>query len=221
MRVGPKYDSLLERVGALLNLVPLPAGYSMFAMPIARATQVAQRLGVLRELARGPATAAELSERLGLREQGTKLVLDTLCVTGQVRLRSGERYALTRRGRKWLDPDSPHYIGGFIEDSWHFWDWWRDLDDPVREGRAVEMHDRPDDDPHWRSYIQGQYEVARLSSDAVARAVRLPGEPQSLLDVAGGHGEFSMALCRRHDGLSATVVDLPGSARVGREIVAA
>jgi hypothetical protein len=29
-----------------------------------------------------------------------------------------------------------------------------------------------------------------------------------------------MALCRRHEGLSATVVDLPGSARIGREIVA-
>ena len=29
-----------------------------------------------------------------------------------------------------------------------------------------------------------------------------------------------MALCRRHDRLRATVVDLPGSARIGREIVA-
>jgi ubiquinone/menaquinone biosynthesis C-methylase UbiE len=42
-----------------------------------------------------------------------------------------------------------------------------------------------------------------------------------LLDVAGAHGEFAMALCRRHPELRATVVDLPGSARVGREIVAA
>lgn len=30
-----------------------------------------------------------------------------------------------------------------------------------------------------------------------------------------------MALCRRHADLSATVVDLPGSARIGREIVSA
>ena len=29
-----------------------------------------------------------------------------------------------------------------------------------------------------------------------------------------------MALCRRHPGLRATIVDLPGSARIGREIVA-
>jgi SAM-dependent methyltransferase len=81
------------------------------------------------------------------------------------------------------------------------------------------MHDRPDDDPYWHSYIHGQYELARLSSSAVARAVRLPDGAGSMLDVAGGHGEFSMALCRRHEGLTATIVDLPGSARVGREIV--
>ena len=60
---------------------------------------------------------------------------------------------------------------------------------------------------------------ARLSSDEVAKAVPLAANAHSLLDVAGAHGEFSMALCRRHPGLKATVVDLPGSARIGREIV--
>jgi SAM-dependent methyltransferase len=37
--------------------------------------------------------------------------------------------------------------------------------------------------------------------------------------VAGGHGGFSMAMCRRHPGLHATVLDLPPSAAVGRRIV--
>ena len=220
MRVAPRYQGIVERIGALFNLVPVPVGLSMFGMPIARSIQTAQRLGVFRELVRGPATAGELSERLGLREQGTGLLLDTLCAAGQVRLRSGERYELTRRGHKWLDPASKTYVGGFLEDTWHYWDWWRELEPLIRDGRSVEMHDRPADDPYWRSYIQGQYELARLSSDAVARAVRLPAGASSLLDVAGGHGEFSMALCRRHDQLSATVVDLPGSAAIGREIVA-
>ena len=65
-----------------------------------------------------------------------------------------------------------------------------------------------------------QYQLARLSSDEVAKAVELDEGATSLLDVAGGHGEFSMALCRRHPELQATIVDLPGSARIGREIVA-
>ncbi|MGH2978029.1 MAG: SAM-dependent methyltransferase, partial [Solirubrobacterales bacterium] len=49
---------------------------------------------------------------------------------------------------------------------------------------------------------------------------RLPPTPRALLDVAGGHGWFAAELCRRHPGLQATVLDLPASAAVGREILA-
>jgi ubiquinone/menaquinone biosynthesis C-methylase UbiE len=44
-------------------------------------------------------------------------------------------------------------------------------------------------------------------------------DPRELVDVAGGHGGFAMAMCRRHPDLSATVVDLPPSAAVGRAVV--
>ena len=64
-------------------------------------------------------------------------------------------------------------------------------------------------------------ELARLSAAEVARKLRLPAGARELLDIGGGHGLYSMELCRRHPGLTATVLDLPGSAAVGREIVAA
>ena len=69
-------------------------------------------------------------------------------------------------------------------------------------------------------YITGQYELARLSAQEVAKAIRLAPQPTALLDVAGAHGWFSAELCKRHETLKATVLDLPGSARVGREIIA-
>ena len=220
MRIGPKYDSVTERLGVLLNKLPIAVGLSMYGMPTSRAVQAAQRLGLFRELNAGPATAPDLARRLGLRDEGTRRLLDALCVTGTVRLVSGDRYELTRQSRKWLDPASDQYVGGFIADNHHYWEWWAGLEELVRDGRSVEMHDRSPDDPYWASYITGQYQIARLSSDRVAKAVALDRGASSLLDVAGGHGEFSMALCRRHPDLRATIVDLPGSARIGREIVA-
>jgi hypothetical protein len=221
MRIGPRYDGITERIGAALNLVPVPVGLPMFAMPTARSIQVAQRVGLFQELAREPRTAAELAEQLGLREQGTRRVLDVLVSAQVLRLESSERYAISPRTKKWLDPSSSTYVGDFLADTAHYWSWWQDLEDLVRDGRSVELHDRSPDDPYWRSYITGQYQLARLSSAAVAKAIKLTSQPSSLLDVAGAHGEFSMALCRRHPGLISTVIDLPGSARVGREIVAA
>lgn len=219
MRIGVRYDDLKERVGGVLNLVPEPIGMSMLAMPVARSLQVAQSTGMLSRLAAGPASSQELAQRLGLREQGTLRVLEVLTVAGILKL-GGERFEIAPRQRKWLDPESATYVGDFLADNIHYWEWWQDLEGLVRDGRSVELHDKPPDDPYWRSYITGQYQLAKLSSAAVAKAVRLPAGSSSLLDVAGAHGEFSMALCRSHEGLTATVVDLPGSARIGREIVA-
>lgn len=221
MRVGIRYDGLKERLGAALNLVPVPIGLAMFGMPLARTLQVAQRTGMLREIAVGPASSGELAARLDLREQGVRRVLEVLVIAGVLELDARERYRLPARQAKWLDPGSGSYVGDFLADTAHYWEWWRELEPLVREGRSMELHDRDPEDPYWRSYITGQYQLARLSSAAVARAVALPAGACSLLDVAGAHGEFAMALCRRHEDLRATVVDLPGSARVGREIVAA
>jgi hypothetical protein len=221
VRLGVKYDGVAERIGAALNLVPAPIGLSMFGMPIARSVQVAQRTGVLGLLAESPASAPEVASKLGLREQGTALLLDVLTVSGVVSLRGDGRYALDSRAAKWLRPDSSTYVGDFLADTEHYWEWWAGLEDLVRDGRSIELHQRGPDDPYWQSYITGQYQLARLSSAAVAKAVALPSGAASLLDVAGAHGEYSMALCRQHPELRSVVVDLPGSARIGREIVAA
>lgn len=219
VRIGVRYDDLKERIGGMLNLIPEPLGLSMFAMPVARSLQVAQSTGMLSALAAGPASSQELAGRLGLREQGTRRVLEVLTVAGILKL-DGERFEIPSRQRKWLDPESDTYVGDFLADNIHYWEWWQDLEGLVKDGRSVELHDKSPEDPYWRSYITGQYQLAKLSSAAVAKAVQLPAGSSSLLDVAGAHGEFSMALCRSHEGLTATVVDLPGSARIGREIVA-
>jgi ubiquinone/menaquinone biosynthesis C-methylase UbiE len=85
----------------------------------------------------------------------------------------------------------------------------------------VEHHDRPADDPYWRRYILGQLDLARLTAPEVARRLTLPPKADRVLDVGGGHGWYAATLCRTHPGVAATVLDLPGSARVGREVIAA
>ncbi len=219
MRITAAPDGLTERIGLMLNRLPTPIGEAMFAMPVARSLQVAQRTGMLAALAEAPREPAELAEHLGLQTTGTELVLDVIASMGHVEMRPDGRYEMTDRARRWLDPSSDHYLGDFLADTAEYWQWWQGLEDLVRDGRHVELHDKPADDPYWRSYIRGQYQIARLSSGEVAKAVPLARNAHSLLDVAGAHGEFSMALCRQHPGLKSTVVDLPGSARIGREIV--
>jgi len=218
-RVSAEPESLLERVALRANLAPWPVVHSMFAPPLGRVLQVAARTGMFAELARGPATAEGLAATLGLTEPGTKLMLDCLAASEVLR-ESGGRYELVRTARKWLDPASDTSVLGFIADNAEYWAWWAQLEDLVRDGRSVQMHDRPDDDPYWAVYIRGQFELARLSAPEVAKGLRLRDGAGAMVDLAGGHGWFSAQLCERHPGLRATVVDLPGSAAVGRALIA-
>lgn len=52
----------------------------------------------------------------------------------------------------------------------------------------------------------------------LARSVKLD-RPKKLLDVAGGSGAFTIALCRRHPELASTIVDFPAVIDVAMEYV--
>jgi SAM-dependent methyltransferase len=93
------------------------------------------------------------------------------------------------------------------------------MPEALRDGSAYAMHEERRDPERWRAYMRGLFEVSREEQDDNAALVPA-AEPRKLVDVAGGHAGFSMAMCRRHPSLDATVLDLPPAAAVGREIVA-
>ena len=200
-------------------MVPVPAAEAMFGMGIARVIMAGQKLGIFRLLARTEATHATLATDCGLSPDGTRHLLRCLCALGHLTESRGV-FKLTMRARKWLDPSSPTYIGSFIEFNYDQWEWWSDLEHSLKGGTARDIHAHPPDDPYWRRYITAMYELARLTAPELARRIRL-GEGARILDAAGGHGWFAAELCRRNQGASATVMDLPGSVRIGRELIQA
>ncbi|MGH2979697.1 MAG: methyltransferase family protein, partial [Solirubrobacterales bacterium] len=171
MRPGLRPDNPLERIAIRMNLAPVPDGHAMFGMPMSRVTIAGVRMGVFERLARGPATAEEVARDIAATQEGTLLLLESLAALDQVE-RGGGTYSLSRAARKWLDPASDTYVGTHIENCGDYWDWWDRLEDAIRTGRGVEIHDFAPDDPHWRRYIRGQFELARLSAPEVARALR-------------------------------------------------
>src|SRR5664279_5291112 len=104
MRMRPAPDDLLERVAIGLNLAPMPGAYAMYGMVAGRVVGVAQRLGVFTQLLESPATAGRLAEELGLQVAGTRLLCENLAGM-DILDQEGHTFALSRRARKWLDPD--------------------------------------------------------------------------------------------------------------------
>ena len=219
MRPALKAQTPVERVAIALNIAPIPAGEALFEPAAARVLVAGVRLGVFERLASRSMRSDALAGELGTEPAATALLLESLAGLGYLSGDDGG-YTLAKRARKWLDPTSDTYVGTYIDNTGDYGDWWMKLEDVVRTGRGVEIHEFPPDHPHWGRYIRGQFELARLSADEVASKLRVPDQPRSLLDIAGGHGWYSAALCKRHPTLHARVLDLEASARVGREIIA-
>ncbi|MGH3170838.1 MAG: methyltransferase [Trebonia sp.] len=220
MRLALRGDNPAEWLALRAGVVPTAAAEAWGGMALSGVLAAAVRTGMTAHLARQPSTAAELADALGLDPVPARLVLDCLRSAGHVRQRRG-RYRLSRGSRPWLDPESPRSVARFVAGTADYWDWWAGLDEVTRRGQPVRHHSAPPDDEYWERYIRGQLDLARLSAPVVARRLPLPERAGSLLDIGGGHGWYAAELCRRHPGLTATVLDLPGSAAVGREIIAA
>ena len=220
MRLSLTAGNPVEWLALRAGLVPAPAAQAWGGVALSGILLAAVRAGVTQRLARHPSAPAELAADLGLDPVATGLLLESLRSAGHVTCRGG-RYRLSRRSRRWLDPAEPLSVTRFVAGTADYWDWWGRLDETVASGRPVGHHDAPPDDPYWRRYIEGQLELARLSADEVAARLPLRAGARTLLDIGGGHGWYSAKLCDRHPGLTATVLDLPGSAAAGREIIAA
>lgn len=219
MKLGLKCANPAEWLALRAGLVPEPAAEAWAGMAQSGVVVAAVRTGITARLAAGHATAPKVAADLGLDPLPTRLLLGCLRSGGYVAERSG-RYRLTRRGRRWLDPSSPLSVAAYVEGVGDYWTWWQGLTETVRTGTTAGSHHAAPGDPYWQRYIAGQRELARLSAPEITKKLPLPSRPRSLLDIGGGHGWYSASLCRRYPGLTATVLDLPGSVAVGREIIA-
>jgi SAM-dependent methyltransferase len=185
----------------------------------ARAVIAATTSGVFDALAEAEATPAGLAERLGLDPQGAETLSAALVGLGYLEpagdglLRNGEAAS------RLLVSSSPESIATFVgaQADLH-WEILTMLPEAVRDGTAYAMHEERRDPERWQAYIRGLFEVSRAEQDSNAALVPVE-DARRLVDVAGGHGSFAMAMCRLHPELRATVLDLPPSAAVGRAIV--
>lgn len=101
--------------------------------------------------------------------------------------------------------------------------WERNLETAVREGEPTRtLYEWCDERPErWETAQRGFRAAASVLADGVAGKVTVPAGSARLLDVGGGHGLYSVELCRRHPDLSATVFDRPAALDVAREEIAA
>lgn len=202
-----------------------------------RAAAAALRLGVFETLAEDDAdrgsTAAELAARLGTDPAATSYLLEALESFGYVCQQHGSQqqsatWTLSETARRWLRP--PEGEGFDFTAVVEFWslqlfELWNDLEGTIRRGQpGLHLYSWLDERPAAQRVFQTMLgQLAELNGDEILGHLRLDAsasstpQPPRLIDIGGGHGRHALAFCRRVDGATATIVDLPSSLEVAQE----
>jgi ubiquinone/menaquinone biosynthesis C-methylase UbiE len=178
------------------------------------------RLDIYSQLSGGPKTAGQVARRIGADPNALTVLLNALVALGLLQRRRNY-YVNNPLSTRWLDSASPEYAGHQLlcEDRW--WKLWDRLERRVLRGRPVLRRSVFHQDPKTTEEL-----LLGLHRDALALAPRLVqrlpflAQAESVLDVGGGSGTFSIAFCKAYPRLRATVVDLPYALAVARRVVA-
>lgn len=208
MRVGLMAENPLESALLATGIVPI-AMLEGYAPVYARAAFVATRLGIFEALRDGPLAAEGVASACAIDQRATEKLLNLLVTMRYLRYRDGA-YGLAGHVRRWLLADASGSIRDLVLMKELEWSWIDQLESFVRDGRPLDVHGTMSTD-EWRAYQRGMRAQANPLASLVARRVPVPRGATEMLDIGGSHGYFSVALCRRHAGLRATVLDLPSA----------
>jgi ubiquinone/menaquinone biosynthesis C-methylase UbiE len=206
---------------------PRPERILAYAWTFASSRALASALesSLFTRIARGSATAAELSHAAGASERGTSMLLDALVAMGLVaREGSGTaaRHALAPDADAFLVEGREGYIGDFVlmHDRLVRPNWDR-LAECVRSGEPVAAVDRPEEgDALWQELVGTLLTVNRAAAHAAAEELaRLHAGPLRILDVAAGSGVWGIAAARARPDVRVVAFDLASTLEITRRTV--
>lgn len=197
-------------------MIPSAVEQAVYGLVVTPAAHLADKHLLFAALAQsGPSTAAELAEQRGLDSDTTERLLLVLTAAGLLKRRDG-RYALDPAVAPYLDPQSAHYLGGFIT---HMVEVAASqlarVEQCLLQGKDGAEAGLPA--PYERFYQDenstGEFVAAMWSlSYGVSRelaALADLADYKTLIDVGGANGPFAVAALQEYPGLTATVFDLP------------
>ncbi len=217
----PVQPNLLERLLFYqLNQAPAPLLDLAGALSYQTLATAAQ-LDLFRVLGRGPMTPAELASQLGAQERGIQALLAALKATGYVHEKDG-RYTNTAMVEKWLN------AGDFFDmaSAAKYWsavinELWPEAPEIIRgRPRSFNFYKWLESQPGISDAFQRMMVTsAKLTGETIANKLDLPATARRLLDVAGGHGIFSVIFCQHYPAIQATILDSPVALETARELI--
>jgi len=181
---------------------------------------VANEVGVFERLSGGPLDAEQIARRMKANRKGARVLLDALVALKYLK-KSGDLYENEPDTARYLTEDSPEYVGTMLSHSYHSMRRWLRLEDMVRKGQK-HRHTLPEfqatdaaERKRVRKFTVGLDQSSQGTAALVADILDLDGV-ETLLDLGGGGGTYSIAFARKWKSLRPTIFEASAPARIAR-----
>lgn len=179
----------------------------------------AHELGLFNAIAKDSFTSGTLSKKMNLNNRGLTILLDGLAAIGLLE-KSGENYANTGVGIRHLLDDGADCRSATLDHIIRMRETWLRLHESVKSGTTARrekeslIHNRERN----RSFILAMRDIGQANAKTIAENLDLSAY-KNLIDLGGGPGSFSMEIIKKFPQIRATVVDLPLTLEVAREVI--
>lgn len=195
-----------------------------FAYMKSKALFAGLHLGVFDALGDDARSFSQLLEQTGAEERGLTTLLTALVSIGLIQ-REDERYRNAPASLAMLVGSSEGGFGDYCRNQVdrQMYPFLHNIADVLRGRRDTvpfEDYETWFRDPGEASlYSESQHSASLPAAGLLAALVDL-ADVRRLVDVGGGSGAFAITLCQAHPEMSATIIDFPNVAEVGRGFVA-
>ena len=183
------------------------------------AVRAALQLDVFTPLAQGAMTAAELAEALGVQPRRLELLLYQLVLAEFLTLHDG-RFSNTDMSAYYLVKGTQNYLGS-VHGVWtEQFNALMHTADSIRTDTAqTKINFSAMSPEELGGFLRGLHGMSIAAGRNMAQQPEF-AKARRLVDVGGGSGGLSIALCQAHPQLQATVIDLPSVVPIATEMVA-
>ena len=173
---------------------------------VSRTVMAAVEMGVFDVIGIDGLPETEAASKLSLNPRPARGLFDT-CVAVGLLARDGDRIRSTPGAAKYLASDAEYSFRNYVLDERWCWPAWGRLEEALRNDAPP----LPQDDDGYHVFpeeflLDFLHGHSLAMGDLLAKALALDGV-RRMMDIGGGSGAVSIALCRANPSLAAVVVD--------------
>lgn len=218
MKFIPIAQNPLEWIALKAGLVPTPLAYSHFGFMMSKFLLEAVDKGIFEAIGHERVSLEHICQACKLNDKAVKSLLGVLASMGLVKQRQQLLY-LPARSKKWILQDSPESLYWLmIFDNRVCLKWMDHVGSFLSTGKGLQYHETFNEE-EWFYYQKAMEAAAKATAKEAVRKIPVPPGATRMLDIGGAHGLYSVALCKKHVGLSSNILDLPDAVNIAAPIL--